>query len=64
VVFLKRSAWNAVDGETLPTTFMALPGGLLAVAEIEQGGQALVVAEYEDWKARVLRRQHRDEKQE
>ena len=64
VVFLKRPAWNAIDGETLPATLTALPRVLPTVAEIEHGGQALVVAAYEDWKARVLKCQRREEKRE
>jgi hypothetical protein len=32
VVFLKRPAWNAIDGQTLPTTLAALPKVLPTVA--------------------------------
>jgi hypothetical protein len=63
VVFLKRSAWDAIDGETLPTTLAALPNVLPVVAEIEHGGQTLVVVEYGEWKTRVLKRQRGKEEQ-
>ncbi len=62
VVFLKRPAWNAIDGKTLPTTLKALPSKLPTVAEIEHSGQTLIVVEYEEWKARVLKRQRREER--
>ena len=61
VVFLKRPAWDAIDGETLPTTLTALPDILPAVAEIEHGGQTLIVIEYEEWKTRIMKRQQREE---
>lgn len=61
VVFLKRPAWDAIDGETLPTTLTALPDILPAVAEIDYGGQTLIVMEYEEWKTRVLKHQRREE---
>jgi hypothetical protein len=61
VVFLKRSAWDAIDGETLPTTLTALSDILPTVAEIEHSGQTLVVVEYEEWKTRVLEYQRREE---
>jgi len=62
VVFLKQPAWDAIDGETLPTTLAALPGILPTVAEIEHDGQTLIVVEYEEWKIRVLKRQRGEEK--
>ena len=37
VVFLKRSAWDAMDGETLPATLAALSIVLPVGAEIEHG---------------------------
>ena len=58
VVFLKRPAWDVIDGETQPATLAALPGILPTVAEIKHGGRPLIVVEYEEWKARVLERQH------
>jgi hypothetical protein len=61
-VFLKRPAWNAIDGETLPTTLTALPNILPTVAEIEHSGQTLIVVEYEEWKVRVLKRQRGEER--
>ena len=64
MVFLKRPAWDAIDGETQPATLAALPGILPAAAEIEHGGRPLIVVEYEEWKARVLERQHGEEKRE
>jgi hypothetical protein len=64
VVFLKRPAWDAIDGETQPATLAALPGILPAVAEIRHGGRLLIVVEYEEWKARVLERQRGEEKRE
>jgi hypothetical protein len=63
VVFLKRPAWDAIDGETQPATLAALPAILPAVAEIEHGGRPWIVVEYEEWKARVLERQHEEGKQ-
>ena len=56
IVCLKRPAWDAIDGETQPATFAALPAVLPAVAEIKRGVQSLIVVEYEEWKARVLKR--------
>jgi hypothetical protein len=64
VVFLKRPAWDAIDGETQPATLAALPGILPAAAEIRRSGRPLIVVEYEEWKARVLERQHGEEKRE
>ncbi len=64
VVFLKRPAWDAIDGETQPTTLAALPGILPTVAEIRHSGRPLIVVEYEEWKARVLEHQHGEEKRE
>lgn len=64
VVFLKRPAWDAIDGETQPATLAALPGFLPTVAEIRHSGRPLIVVEYAEWKARVLERQHGEEKRE
>ena len=62
VVFLKRPAWNAIDGETLLATLVSLPNILPVVAEIEHGGQSLIAVEYEEWKTRLLKRQRREER--
>ena len=61
VVFLKRPAWDAIDGETQVTTLAALSNILPTVAEIRHGRQSLIVVEYEEWKARVLARQRGEE---
>lgn len=59
VVFLKQPVWDAIDGEALTTTLAALPDVLPAVAEIEHGGQTFIVVEYQEWKTRILKHQHR-----
>jgi len=59
VVFLKQPAWDAIDGETIPTRLSALPDVLPAAAEIEHGGRTLIVIDYVEWKTRLLRRQRR-----
>jgi hypothetical protein len=64
VVFLKRPAWDAIDGETQPTTLVALPRILPTAAEIKHGGRSLIVVEYEEWRPRVLERQHGEGKQD
>jgi hypothetical protein len=64
IVCLKRPAWDAIDGETQPSTLAALPDILPAVAEVKRGVQSLIVVEYGEWKARVLKHQRREEKQE
>jgi hypothetical protein len=64
VVFLKRLAWDAIDGETQPAMLATLPGILPTVAEIRHSGRPLIVVEYAEWKARVLERQHGEEKRE
>ncbi len=57
VVFLKRPAWEAIDGEAQPTTLVDLPNVMPTVAEITHDRQSLIVVDYPEWKARVLRRQ-------
>jgi len=62
VVFLKRHAWDAIDGETQLTALTSLLDVLPAVAEIRHGGQSLVVVDYLEWKERVVRRQRGKER--
>ncbi len=55
VVFLKRHAWDAIDGETQLAALISLLDVLPTVAEIRHGGQSFVVVDYSEWKQRVTR---------
>jgi hypothetical protein len=61
VVFLQEWAWEGIDGETVPTDWLAIPGVFPQAALITVHGTRLVVIEYEVWKRKVLAGQRREE---
>jgi hypothetical protein len=64
VVFLKESAWEAIDGETAPIALEALAVALPGRFRIQQNDAVLIVLDYEEWKRRVLRTQKADKENE
>ena len=54
-IFLKPAAWDAIDGETTPATSGALAAAAPGVFRVQQCNLVLIVLDYQEWKARVLR---------
>ncbi len=57
VVMLQMSAWEQINGDTVPGDLTALTQHYPAPVAITHRGHRLVVLDYEEWKRRVLRRQ-------
>jgi len=64
VVFLKETAWEAINGETTPVTLDALPAALPGVFRVQQNDTVLIVLDYQEWKVRVSRAQRADKERE
>ncbi|MFQ5799823.1 MAG: hypothetical protein ACE5H0_14175 [Bacteroidota bacterium] len=54
VVFLKESAWDALDGDTTPVAPTALAAALPGPLRIQWKGTTLIVLDYSEWKTRVM----------
>ena len=57
VVLLKPTAWDIIDGDTVPGHLDTVVDQLPAPVRIRHSGQELVVVDYDEWKRRVLRLQ-------
>jgi len=57
VVLLQSSAWNIIDGDTVPGRLDTVVEQLPAPVRIRHRGRELVVVEYDEWKRRILRLQ-------
>ena len=58
-VIMQESAWNEINGETVPTTLELSFNVFPHAGEISVRGQRLIVVEYELWKAKIKALQER-----
>lgn len=57
VAMLQPEVWEELNGDTIVGTLGAITGDLSTPVSIDERGQRLVVLSYEEWKARIQRRQ-------
>lgn len=57
VVFVQEGMWAEIDGETLMTVLENVPDILPTPARVQHRNLEIIVADYEMWKRKVLRRQ-------
>jgi len=60
VVFAQESMWEEIDGETPMTIIESVPDVLPTPARLQHRDFEIIVADYEMWKQKVLRRQQEE----